>query len=86
MNLRLHLQDKDIVVEVSDTGPGIPQAEREAVLRPFYRSAQLSGMPKPGHGLGLSLVAATARLHGATLLIADGEPGCQVQMRFAAKS
>ena len=86
VNLRLHLQDKDIVVEVSDTGPGIPQAEREAVLRPFYRSAQLSGMPKPGHGLGLSLVAATARLHGATLLIADGEPGCQVQMRFAAKS
>ena len=86
VNLRLYLQDKDIVVEVSDTGPGIPQAEREAVLRPFYRSAQLSGMPKPGHGLGLSLVAATARLHGATLLIADGEPGCQVQMRFAAKS
>lgn len=64
------------ILRVSDTGPGIPQAERDAVLRRFYRSDP-SRAKVPGTGLGLSLVAAIARLHGFTLDIA-GEGGCTV--------
>ena len=36
----------------------------------------------PGSGLGLSLVAAVARLHGATLDLADNAPGLRVELRF----
>jgi len=86
VTMRLVQLEQASMVEVADTGPGIPPPEREAVLRPFYRSAQISGMPQPGHGLGLSLVAATARLHGADLSIEEGKPGCRVQMRFAART
>ena len=64
------------ILRVSDTGPGIPQAERDAVLRRFYRSDP-SRAKVPGTGLGLSLVAAIASLHGFTLDIA-GEGGCTV--------
>lgn len=63
---------------VSDSGPGIPPAERVAVLRRFYRSEKCRHTP--GHGLGLSLVAAIARLHGLSLTIEDAEPGCRIVM------
>ncbi|MFW8236875.1 ATP-binding protein, partial [Klebsiella pneumoniae] len=68
------------VVEVCDTGPGIASVERDAVLRPFYRGAGVSGMPTPGHGLGLSVVAATARIHNAVMRIDDAAPGCRVAL------
>ena len=62
--------------EVSDTGPGIPDAEADSVLRRFYRAE--ASRNTPGSGLGLSLVAAVARLHGMDLSISDGRPGCRV--------
>jgi signal transduction histidine kinase len=66
-------------VEVSDTGPGIAEAEREAVLRRFYRAEK--SRHEQGSGLGLSLVAAVARLHGLQLAIEDAMPGCRVTLR-----
>ena len=84
--LRLEMQPPHAVVEISDTGPGIAKAERDAVLRPFYRSVRTVDMPTPGHGLGLSLVAATARLHNASLEIEDAEPGCRIKLRFPLSS
>lgn len=66
---------------VVDTGPGIALGERDAVLRPFYRSVGQS-VSTEGHGLGLSLVAAVARVHGATLEIGDNRPGCRIELRF----
>jgi signal transduction histidine kinase len=65
-----------IGIEVTDTGPGIPQDEREAVLRRFYRTE--ASRHTPGSGLGLALVAAVARLHGMTLTITDAMPGCRI--------
>jgi hypothetical protein len=50
--------------------------EREAVLRRVYRTEK--SRHAPGSGLGLSLVAAVARLHGLHLAIDDAEPGCRV--------
>ena len=61
------------VLRVIDTGAGIPPAERELVLRRFYRGDKARQVP--GHGLGLNLVSAIARLHDFKLVIEDG-PGC----------
>ena len=63
-------------IEVTDSGPGIPEAEREAVLRRFHRVEKCR--TTPGSGLGLSLAAAVARLHGLQLAIEDARPGCRV--------
>ena len=63
-------------VEVRDTGPGIPEAEREAVLGRFHRVGKCRSTP--GTGLGLSLVAAIAKLHDLHLAIEDARPGCCV--------
>jgi len=57
---------------VSDSGPGIPADERENALRRFHR---LAGQETPGSGLGLSIVARIAELHGAQLALAEGLPG-----------
>lgn len=72
-------------IEVADTGPGIPAAEREAVMRRFYRSE--ASRHTPGSGLGLTLVAAVARLHEMTLTVADAAPGCRITLsaRFAER-
>jgi signal transduction histidine kinase len=64
---------------VADDGPGIPQGERDAVLRRFHRLQAAQG--RPGSGLGLALVAATARMHGARLVL-GGEQGLEVRLEF----
>jgi signal transduction histidine kinase len=69
-----------LTVSVSDTGPGIPPAERENVLRPFYRLE--ASRTTEGNGLGFSLVAAIAKRHGATLDLADNAPGLRVTVLF----
>jgi len=71
-----------VALRVADTGPGIPEEERANVLKRFYRLD--ASRCTPGSGLGLSLVAAVARLHGARLTLADAGPGLAVEMRFPA--
>ena len=63
-------QDGRIEIAVSDDGPGIPLADRERVLERFVRLE--SARSSPGAGLGLSLVAAVARLHRGGLHLRDG--------------
>ncbi|WP_256807728.1 ATP-binding protein [Bradyrhizobium sp. Bra64] len=65
--------DKETIVRVTDTGSGISEQEREAVLRRFYRSDKMRNTP--GVGLGLSLVAAIIKLHGFRLVIHPGSGG-----------
>jgi signal transduction histidine kinase len=71
--------DRHLAV-VWDTGPGIPAGEREHVFRRLYRLEQARSTP--GSGLGLSLVAAIAELHGAHVALADNEPGLRVTVSF----
>jgi signal transduction histidine kinase len=72
------------MLAVTDRGPGIPSDERKHVLRRFYRLERSRN--SPGNGLGLSLVAAVAKLHGARLEMADNAPGLTIELRFPSSS
>ena len=69
-----------VVAIVHDSGPGIPQAERENVLRRLYRLEK--SRTTEGSGLGLALVKAVADVHDAELVLADAFPGLSVQLTF----
>jgi signal transduction histidine kinase len=73
-----------VEVAIADTGPGIPEAERKNVFRRFYRLE--SSRSTPGSGLGLSLVAAVAALHGADIALTDNHPGLRVLLSLPADS
>jgi signal transduction histidine kinase len=65
--------ENETIVRVTDTGCGINEHEREAVLRRFYRSDKIRSTP--GVGLGLNLVAAIVKLHGFKLAVHPGPGG-----------
>lgn len=75
-----HRAGQGVQLSVADDGPGIQEAERSLVLRRFYRCEH--SRTTPGNGLGLSLVAAIARMHGAELLLEDAAPGLCVTIAF----
>lgn len=72
----VHSHD-EAIVRVKDTGVGISEHERDAVLRRFYRSDRIRHTP--GLGLGLNLVAAIVKLHGFRFTIHPGS-GCMVEI------
>lgn len=65
---------------VADGGPGFPAEFREKVVQRFYRLD--ASRNTRGSGLGLSLVAAAAKLHGATLPLDDNMPGLRATIAF----
>jgi signal transduction histidine kinase len=77
VELTLLQREGETVISVKDTGPGIPDIERKAVTKRFYRSDKSRG--SEGLGLGLSLVAAIVKLHGFRFTIAPG-PGCTAEI------
>jgi signal transduction histidine kinase len=70
-----------VVASIADTGPGIPEPERDLVLRRLYRLEK--SRTTQGSGLGLSLVKAVADLHSATLGLEDAAPGLLVRLTLA---
>jgi signal transduction histidine kinase len=73
--------DRDgAAVSVADNGAGIPVNEHPSAFRRFYRLERSRSMP--GNGLGLSLVAAVARLHGARIEMIDNLPGLKFRLLF----
>ena len=70
--LAAHNEPEAVVVTVTDNGPGIPVAERDAVFRRLYRGD--ASRSQRGLGLGLSMVKAIVEAHGGTVLI-DDSPG-----------
>ncbi|MDT7833933.1 sensor histidine kinase [Aquabacterium sp. OR-4] len=60
-----------VVLQVEDTGPGIPEVERTLVLEPFYRAL---GTNADGSGLGLAIVNEIVQQHAAEMTIADARP------------
>ncbi len=76
----VNTRDHRPTVVVRDTGPGIPEADRERVLDRFVRLERSRNTP--GSGLGLSLVAAVVRMHDATIKLEDARPGLLATVSF----
>jgi signal transduction histidine kinase len=74
----IHEGEHGTLVRVRDSGPGIPAGDFTKVLRRFYRADH--SRQTPGTGLGLSLVASIARLHGFGLVLNDREAGCCIEI------
>jgi signal transduction histidine kinase len=74
INVSLHQTSGRAIIDVNDTGAGVPESEREHVFTPFYRLAGATA----GTGLGLSLVRQIGRLHGGDAFIAptSGQSNC----------
>ncbi|MES2296417.1 MAG: sensor histidine kinase N-terminal domain-containing protein [Pseudomonadota bacterium] len=88
VTVRVRRQGQAAIVEVEDTGPGIPAHEREQVFERFYR---ILGSTASGSGLGLAIVREIAQQHGAHIELFDNPrstaprmPGCLVRVTFSA--
>jgi hypothetical protein len=72
-----------IEIVVADRGPGVAPQDRERALARFVRLEK--SRSRPGSGLGLSLVAAVARLHGGSVRLEDNAPGLKAVLAFPAR-
>ena len=82
ITIGLHQIGGDVILTVADTGPGIPQDQRDRVLQRLYRLDR--SRATPGSGLGLSLVEVIADLHDVVLTLSDNAPGLKVSLLMAA--
>lgn len=83
VTLHCHSDEEAVLIEVADSGPGIPPAERERVFERFHRVA---GTQPSGSGLGLPIAREIARSHGGTITIEDGpDGGSSVRVRLPLK-
>jgi signal transduction histidine kinase len=83
VKIEAHAEPGRVVFIVSDRGPGVPEEDRARVLERFVRLE--ASRSRPGSGLGLSLAAAVARLHGGELNLADNAPGLRVTLAIPAQ-
>jgi signal transduction histidine kinase len=81
IELRVFPKNGQAILEVTDQGPGIPEADRPSVLDRFVRLEP--SRTTPGNGLGLSLVRAIARRHDGSVTLEDNRPGLRVCLQFA---
>ena len=80
IQLSLDLEGDAVCLRLCDSGPGIPEAQRELVFQRFYRLEQ--SRTTPGDGLGMSLVQAVMQRHHLDLQLEDNQPGLCVNIRF----
>lgn len=80
VEVSLTTQGVTAVLAVRDHGPGIPEDQRDTLLKPFYRGTQDRG--QPGTGLGLPVVDRAVRRHGGQMLLQDAAPGLLVVLRL----
>lgn len=85
VDLSLSMRDGAPALVVEDSGPGLPESERDRVFDRFYR---VSGSRAPGSGLGLAIVRAIAHSHRATVKLEHSQRlgGLRVEVRFPAAS
>jgi PAS domain S-box-containing protein len=75
VNVRVFRSDASAVVEVSDTGTGIPEDERLHLFERFFRTSGAIRAAVPGTGLGLAIVGAIAASHGGTVSVESSDGG-----------
>jgi signal transduction histidine kinase len=73
-----------IEISVADRGPGVAPEDRERALQRFVRLEK--SRSRPGSGLGLSLVAAVARLHGGSIRLEDNAPGLRAVLTLPLRA
>jgi hypothetical protein len=78
VSINLSRDEQQAILTIRDQGPGIPAEQREWAKQRFRRLPGSTGLP--GSGLGLSLVAAVARLHQADLNLQDANPGLALSL------
>jgi signal transduction histidine kinase len=71
-----------VLLSVTDRGPGIPEADRGHAVERFVRLE--ASRTQPGSGLGLSLASAVATLHGGALKLSDAQPGLRATLAIPA--
>src|SRR4030095_4171520 len=76
LSIRTALLGTDAVLEVADTGPGLPPADARRVFEPFFTTKTADG----GAGLGLSLSLGIANAHRGTLDLVPTEAGCCLRL------
>lgn len=80
--VRLFTERQDAVVEISDHGPGLTDAELERVFEPFYRTPEARASSKTGSGLGLAVCRSIARAHGGDVQLRRAPQGLVAQVRL----
>jgi signal transduction histidine kinase len=75
VDVRVGSDDEAAWLEVTDSGPGIPQEELPHIFERFYRADKAHSRAVPGTGLGLAIVNAIARVHGGTVEASRGPAG-----------
>lgn len=82
LEIRLGAEGDQAVLEVMDDGPGISEADREAVFRRFYRGPAARRRDPGGTGLGLPIARQIAEAHGGSLHAAENAPGAHLVLRL----
>lgn len=77
LELRAEDQGNETVIEVSDTGPGVPERAKAALFKPFQGSVRSGGT-----GLGLAITAELVRAHGGSIRLLDRAPGAHFEVRL----
>jgi signal transduction histidine kinase len=80
--VRLFTDQQEVVAEVRDNGPGLPEDELERVFQPFYRAPAARASNKHGAGLGLAVCRSIARAHGGDVRLWRGDQGLVAQVRL----
>lgn len=75
---RLEDDEDEVVLRVEDDGPGLPSELRARVFEPFFRAAQ----ERPGHGVGLALIAHVVSAHGGSARFVGEGPGARLEIRL----
>ena len=84
IKLETYQQSSKVIINVCDTGKGIPKADYNRVFERFIRLDEVRNTP--GNGLGLSLVKAVMDLHQAEVFMSDNEPGLCIKLSFFGNS
>jgi len=83
IHLHAYPAGRSTIIDLADTGPGIPREERDKVFQAFYSGQTPQGGPIKGTGIGLSVVREFVQAHGGTIEIVDGQfPGAHLRIRL----
>ncbi len=80
--IKLRREGSRAILSIADNGDGVPEGELERIFRRFYRLER--SRSTAGNGLGLSIVAAVAQLHGGSAAASDNKPGLKIELNLPA--